>query len=192
MTQLAEGNGARIGDGGWAATLDDVRIRPYNVTDDARLRRMSAWLSRGSLYTRFFSGTPAIPEPYVRSLDGLDHWNREALAALLDDDLIGIAEYFRDRGRPWRAEIAMLVVDPWQRRGLGGLLLDCLSALALRRGITEFDAEVVFDNQGVIRAIRRRWPDVRSLKAEGSAHFRLPVAPPGPVRSGHAEGRHPG
>lgn len=160
------------------AVLDDVRIRPYGVTDRDRLRRMSDRLSAASLYTRFFSGTPRIPDHYVRLLEGLDHWHREALVALDRDEILGIAEYARDAARPWRADLAVLVADPWQRRGLGSALVGCLSELAGRRGITEFDADVILTNRQALLFVRNGWPAARSTRDGGSAHFRLPLPVP--------------
>ena len=136
MKQLDARDGARIDD-----ALNAVRIRPYGVTDQERVRRMSGRLSPASLYTRFFSGTPRLPEHYVGLLERLDHWDRDALVALDGDDIAGIAEYARDKKRPWRADVAVLVTDPWQRRGLGFVLMTCLIELAGRRGVTELDTE---------------------------------------------------
>lgn len=163
---------------GVLATVQDVRIRPYGIGDDERLRGMSGRLSGESLYTRFFSGTPAIPEMYVRSLYRLDHWDREAMVALLDGQMLGIAEYIRDRAEPWRAEIAVLIADPWQRRGLARRMVGFLAQLAERRGITEFDADVVLANRIAMSAIRTGWPGVRPSSEGGSAHYRLPLPLP--------------
>lgn len=175
MKQLDVRNGAHID-----ATLDDVRIRPYGITDRVRVHRMSDRLSGTSLYTRFFSGTPRIPDHYVGLLDALDHWDRDALVALDGDDIIGIAEYVRDGKRPWRADIAVLITDHWQRRGLGSTLVACLARLAGRRGITEFDADVVLTNRDAVQFVLHRWPAVRPTSEGGSAHFRLPFPVGGP------------
>ncbi|WP_245920233.1 GNAT family N-acetyltransferase [Actinomadura mexicana] len=156
----------------------DVRIRPYGVTDRDRVRRMSDRLSADSLYTRFFSGTPRLPDHYVGLLEGLDHWDREALVALDGDEVLGIAEYVRDTARTWRADLAVLVADPWQRRGLGSTLVGCLSELAGRRGITEFDADVILTNRQALMFVRSGWPAARSTRDGGSAHFRLPLPVP--------------
>jgi len=162
--------------------LWDVRVRPYGVTDAERLRGMSDRLSRQSLYTRFWSGAPSIPDYYVRAMARLDHWDREAVVALLDGEMIGIAEYARNAARPHRADLAVLIADPWQRRGLSRLLVSCLAALAERRGISEFDADVILENRAAMRAVLGGWPDVRSALKDGAAHYSLPLPMPVPAR----------
>lgn len=157
---------------------DDVRIRPYGHGDRERVRGMSERLSAASLYTRFFSGTPRIPDHYLRLLDRVDHWDRDALVALHGDEIVGVAEYVRDAGRPWRADVAVLVCDPWQRHGLGSALVRYLSRLAERRGVTEFDADVVLTNRGAALFLRRGWPAARSVPDGGSARYRLPLPMP--------------
>lgn len=166
MTQLTAGS---------VAQLSDVRIRPYGVTDDQRLRRMSERVTPTSLYRRFFTGTPKIPETYVRALHRLDHWDHEAMVALADDEMVGIAEYVRNRQVPCRAELAVLVADPWQRHGLARLLVTFLAQTAGLRGITEFDADVIPGNTGAMSAVRVGWPAVRPRHVDGSARFRLPL-----------------
>ncbi|MFG1998014.1 GNAT family N-acetyltransferase [Spirillospora sp. NPDC048911] len=189
MKQLDVGGVARVD---LPATVHDVRIRPYGIGDEQALRQMSDRLSRESLYTRFFSGTPAIPEAYVRALHRLDHWDREALVALLDGRMLGIAEYVRDREEPRRAEIAVMITDPWQRHGLGSRMVAFLSRLAERRGITEFGADVVLANRTAMSAIRAAWPAAKPAADGGSVHYRLPLPPafavpaPAPSRDGSA------
>nr|WP_235834253.1 GNAT family N-acetyltransferase [Actinomadura logoneensis] len=153
--------------------LADVRIRPFGSGDEARLRRMSDELSQGSLYTRFFSGTPRVPEPYVRKLGRLDHWDRDALVALHGDAMVGIAEYARVPSRPDEAEVAVLVADAWQRHGLGGLLTRLLLPLAARRGVTGFRAEVCSTNTGAIELIRHGWPSAHTVHDGGTSTFHL-------------------
>ncbi|GAA2109405.1 hypothetical protein GCM10009780_63890 [Actinomadura alba] len=163
------------------AGLADLRMRPYGVDDRDRLRRMSALLSPQSLYSRFFAGTPWIPEVYVRAMHAMDHWDHDALVAMIDDEIVGIAEYVRDREDPARAEIAVLVADSWQRHGVAGRLVRYLSHLAERRGITEFSADVMLGNAAALAAVKAGWPAARPRRDQGAARFRLPLAPPVPA-----------
>ncbi|WP_433331482.1 N-acetyltransferase family protein [Spirillospora sp. CA-294931] len=172
-----------VADGVHVAGLDDIRVRPYGVLDGERLRRMSRDLSRHSLYSRFFSGTPSLPEAYLTALNAIDHWNHEALVALLDGEIIGVAEYVRDRAEPRRAELAVLVTDPWQRRGLARRMVVNLAELAERRGIREFDAEVILGNREAMLALGSGWPAVRARSEDGAARYSLPLPIPFPARA---------
>jgi GNAT superfamily N-acetyltransferase len=158
--------------------LSDVRIRPYGHQDREKLHAMSTRLTGRSLYLRFFTGTLAIPENYLRSLDRVDHWNHDALIATFDGEIVGIAEYVRIPGDPGHAEVATLVADEWQHRGLGRHLIAYLSQLAGRRGISTFDADVMLENRIGIKAVERGWPDAARRFEGGAVHFRLPLAVP--------------
>ncbi|WP_026405109.1 GNAT family N-acetyltransferase [Actinomadura rifamycini] len=169
MTQLAVRGAARTG------PLDDVRVRPYGTADGARLRGLSDRLSTRSLYARFFSGTPRIPDHYVAIMNGLDHWDRDALVALRDGEMIGIAEYCRDADRPGLADLAVLVGDPWQRRGVATVLVRYLAQLAGRRGVRAFGADVLPDNREAVLALHGVWPDAVPAYRDGLARYVLPL-----------------
>ncbi|GLZ14019.1 hypothetical protein Acsp04_42540 [Actinomadura sp. NBRC 104425] len=159
------------------ASVDDVRIRPYGAHDEQRLLRMARRLSRRSLYHRFFAGVPHLPDGYVRSLRTLDHWDREAVAAVLDGELIGIAEYVRDTARPCHADLAVLVADAWQRHGLARILVTCLAELALRRRITVFRADLLLENREALAALRTMWATAHPTWSGNTARFHLPLTP---------------
>jgi GNAT superfamily N-acetyltransferase len=155
-----------------------VRIRPYDPhgeVDAERVRAMSAWISSRSLYERFFSGTPRLPEPYLRALTMVDHHDREALLALSGDTVVGIAEYVRNRRAPERADLAVLVADGWQRRGIARGLVTQLGRLAADRGIADFTADALQSNRPALAAIASVWPGARASREGTTATFTLPV-----------------
>lgn len=178
---------------------DHIRIRTYRDGDAALLRRMSAEVSARSLYHRFFAGVTGIPDSYLDSLTDVDHRDHAALVALRGDDhAIAIAEYRRDADHPSLADLGILVADQWQRRGVGGLLLDALGELALTHGITAFKADVLHDNLPARAAIRRHRPGAPATIGDGGVnHYLLDAerrrdpnssssrrSVPGPRRSG--------
>ncbi|WP_433179279.1 N-acetyltransferase family protein [Actinoallomurus sp. CA-150999] len=151
-----------------------VDLRPYDDGDREGVLAMR--LSRRSLYHRFFAGTPHIPAFYARTLDGIDHVDRDALVAVAGSEVVGIAEYTRDTGLPWRADLAVVVADPWQRQGVATRLIGDLTGSARRHGITELRADVLAGNHAARAAIHNLWP--RALVArgdEGTVIYRLPV-----------------
>jgi GNAT superfamily N-acetyltransferase len=84
----------------------------------------------------------------LRYVTDVDHRDHEALGALdhARGGGVGIARYVRDREDPHAAEIAVIVIDGWQGRGLGTELLARLSERACQEGIRRFTAAVAADN----------------------------------------------
>jgi len=68
---------------------------------------------------------------------------------------LGVARYIRDPDRPGSAEAVVAVIDEWQGRGLGGLLLRRLSRRARADGIETFTATVVTGNRSILRLLQR-------------------------------------
>lgn len=80
-----------------------------------------------------------------------DHF---AIGAISDDGPLATARFFRLDGGT-RAEIAVTIIDPWQRRGLGHVLVRALVDTARERGITCLVALVHPGNAGMRRLLER-------------------------------------
>ena len=135
----------------------EVLIRPVRGTDAPLLADGFARLSARSRWMRFLGAKKALSAAELRYLTEVDHHDREALGAL---DLVtgrgvGIARYVRDAADPRAAEIAVTVVDDWQRLGLGTVLLTQLADRARAAGIVRFTALVSTENDAGIRLLRR-------------------------------------
>ena len=76
----------------------------------------------------------------------MDHGDHEALAVLDGDEILALASWDRPAHGSDDAEIAVLVEDAWQHKGLGRSLVRMLTAEAARRGITVINATVLADN----------------------------------------------
>jgi GNAT superfamily N-acetyltransferase len=174
MTLLYERPTTSTGQGIAAAPM---LIRPYESADGdgERVEAMSARLSEHSLYGRFFAGTPKLPPMYLAALEKADHHDREVLLAVSAGAVIGIAEYVRAADAPDRADLAVLVADDWQRRGIGRRLVTALACLAADRGITTFAADALTSNRSALAAIAALWPGARADRADATAAFALPV-----------------
>ena len=83
------------------------------------------------------------------------------------EELVALAEW-RLNPDDNMAEVAFLVRDEWQRRGLGRLLLDYLIELAMERGIAGFTAEVLATNQAMLHVFQQCRQTVRTHLAEGT------------------------
>jgi GNAT superfamily N-acetyltransferase len=135
-----------------------VATRPVQPEDDVLFRRLWPRLSPDTVYRRFHSPIHGLPADAVRRLVTVDHDRREAVAAIVGGEVVGIARYDRSPDDPSTAEFAILVEDAWQGLGLGRQLLTELVALAAGRGVATLTATVQPDNDRVIGLIRRLLP----------------------------------
>ena len=136
-----------LGDGG------TVRLRPIRPDDADLLREMHARLSPDTVYMRFFSMVRTLAARDVERLTQVDHEDRVALVALLREQMVGVVRFDRMPGTA-DAEVAVVVEDAHQGRGLGPLLLEHLAAAARERGIERFVADVLPSNRRMIEVFR--------------------------------------
>jgi acetyltransferase len=124
-----------------------LTLRPVAPGDLPAIARAYKGLSRQSLYQRFFTLMPD-PTPLVaQHLALVDHRDHEGFVVLEDDLVVGMAQWDRRRGHPDEAEVAITVVDSWQRHGLGRALIRALAGDAHRHGISTLTAEVLTENR---------------------------------------------
>ncbi|HEV7187463.1 MAG TPA: GNAT family N-acetyltransferase [Blastococcus sp.] len=154
-----------------------VATRPVRPDDDARFRRLWPRLSPDTVYRRFHSPLRGLPADTVRRLVTVDHDRREAVAALVGGEVVGVARYDRSPADPATAEFAIVVEDAWQGAGLGRQLLTELVALASTRGITTLTATVQRDNDRVIGLIRRLLPRSTFTPDQDVFDVRSPLGP---------------
>src|ERR1700736_1895135 len=116
--------------------MKPIGIRPLEADDDEALRSLFTRLSPTTGYMRFFQPIRPPSGEALHHFAEVDHDRREALAAVVGDEIVGVARYDRDVDDPRRAEIAVLVEDAWQGNRVGTLLLSRLTERATERGIT--------------------------------------------------------
>jgi GNAT superfamily N-acetyltransferase len=154
-----------------------VRVRQGHSSDRELLLRGFERLSPESRYRRFLVPMSELTEDMVRYLTEIDHHNHEAMIALdaSSGEGIGVARYVRDHRRPEAAEVAVTVIDDWQGRGLGTLLLDVISARAREEGITTFTAVMLATNDEMMDLFKRLDP-VRIVDREaGVVEIEVPI-----------------
>lgn len=135
-----------------------VRVRPIRPEDEAGLVSLYGRLSEHTAYQRFFAVMRRLPPDWAHFLANVDYRRRFALVAERLDGgpsaLIAVARY-EPAGDPDVAEIALVVQDDWQERGLGTLLLGDLLRAAAANGITRLRAWVLADNRRMLDLLAR-------------------------------------
>jgi RimJ/RimL family protein N-acetyltransferase len=125
-----------------------VRVRSIHDEDSALLADIFARLSPASRLARFLVPKWGLTASELRYLTEVDHHNHEAVIALtrLRGEPVGVARFVRDSGDPTSAEVAVEVVDEWQGRGVGSLMVRRLAARARSEDVTQFTALMSADN----------------------------------------------
>jgi RimJ/RimL family protein N-acetyltransferase len=155
-----------------------LRIRPVRAEDKALILEAFARLSSRSRYLRFFAPLHDLSEPMLTALTlaDPDHFAWVALACEGDHEAVaGVARYVRLKD-PHSAELALTVVDAYQGRGIGHLLLDALVLEAVQAGLSRFEGEILGDNLA-IRAVLAAAGARLHLNDHGSVGFTLDLAP---------------
>jgi GNAT superfamily N-acetyltransferase len=151
-----------------------VRIRPIVPGDKQHLIDGFGRLSEQSRYRRFLSPMDDLSPELLRQLTEIDYTDHFAWIAFSMDlpghPGLGVARYVRVPGEAEVAEAAVTVVDDFQRRGLGTLLLQALGAVALENGIKRFRGYALADNRAI-----RELTDGASITHEAPGMVRIEV-----------------
>jgi acetate---CoA ligase (ADP-forming) len=147
-----------------------VGVRPACPQDAAGLRRLFEGLSAESRYLRFFSAAVDVPLVVGWAAD-VDQRRRGGLVAVAGPQgrIVAHAGWERERDHPERAEVALVIDDDFQRRGLGTILLGQLAVSARGRGVELLVAEVLPGNHPMIQVFRDSGFDVRVRSLPGGA-----------------------
>ncbi len=161
-----------------------ARIRPITTEDAGRLVSFYEQVSDESKYYRFFAPYPRLSARDVHRFTHHDHVDRVGLAATVGEEFIGTVRYDRigPDGRPAsapadEAEVAFLVQDAHQGRGVASALLEHIGAVARERGIRRFAAEVLPANTKMIKVFTDAGYQQKRSFEDGSVHLTLDLEP---------------
>jgi len=170
-----------------------ARIRPIRPDDAGRLVEFYEAVSDESKYYRFFAPYPRLSDRDVQRFTHHDYVDRVGLAALVNDRFIATVRYDRidpDSGRPAAlapgtppgagprtAEVAFLVQDAHQGRGVASALLEHIAAVARERGVDRFTAELLPDNRRMAKVFTDAGYTQSRSYADGVLHLELDLEP---------------
>lgn len=152
-----------------------VHLRPIRPGDAPAIVALHARFSERTRYLRYFSPYPRIPARDLKRFTEVDHRAREAFVAELGDRLIAVGRY--ESLSADEAEVAFVVEDAHQRRGLGSVLLEHLAAAAREERVARFVAEVLPENGTMLRVFSDAGYTVDRSYADGVVHLTFEIAP---------------
>ena len=136
-----------------------VRIRAVRADDKERLQCAFERLSPATINRRFFHPKKELTSEELRMATELDFRDHVSLAMTVEEKsserLIAVARFVRVAAAADRAELALTVVDEYQHRGAGTLLLDELVAVARWMGVRELVALVLDENRDMLELLQK-------------------------------------
>ncbi|MEU9799338.1 GNAT family N-acetyltransferase [Streptomyces sp. NPDC051000] len=161
-----------------------ARIRPITTEDAGRLVSFYEQVSDESKYYRFFAPYPRLSDRDVHRFTHHDHVDRVGLAATIGGEFIATVRFDRigPDGRPAsapadEAEVAFLVQDAHQGRGVASALLEHIGAVARERGIHRFAAEVLPANGKMIKVFTDAGYQQKRSFEDGAVRLTLDLEP---------------
>ena len=159
--------------------LDDgtkINLRPIMPTDEPRVRDLFYALSQQTIYYRFGQHLNRVPQKQILDFVYINHRQDVAIVATLPEahgeEIIAIGRYYLDE-KTNRAEVAFVVRDQWQNRGIGTFLLKYLITIARRAGIAGFTAEVLRENKRMQAVFNHSSCKVQSNLGDDAYSFQL-------------------
>jgi RimJ/RimL family protein N-acetyltransferase len=155
-----------------------LEVRPIRPDDAVGLIEFHQGLSFETVYRRFFGVHPRLSPGEAEHFCTVDSIDRFALVAVVNGQIVGVARMERIEPAS-TAEVAFVVADKFQHRGLGRLLAQRLAAAARDRGVQQFVADTLPDNQPMLRLLPDAGFDVTVAMVDGVARLTCPISPAG-------------
>ena len=155
---------------------EGILLRPAKISDEPLFKDFFYSLSEQSLYRRFVSVRQDMPHERLQDFVVVDYTKRMALLALIEgkgrEEMVGLGEFaLLPHGHV--AEIALVVRDDYQGRGIGTELLAYLAFLARKQGLMGFTAEVLVDNKPVLHLLEKMGFDIEKRKEAGVYEMKI-------------------
>ena len=152
-----------------------AHLRPIRPSDADMLVEFYERVSPESKYLRFFAPYPKLSQRDVARFTQVDYVDRVALIVTVADQMIAVGRY--DRLDDNEAEVAFLVEDAHQGRGIAQLLLEHLAEAARERGINRFVAEVLPQNRRMAQIFAEAGYRVSKGIQDGVLAVEFPILP---------------
>jgi acetyl coenzyme A synthetase (ADP forming)-like protein len=167
-----------------------LHLRPIQREDEEKLLALFHRLSRHTVYLRFHHVLAQMSKEEVKRFCTVDYNDAFALVATLGEDMeekiIAVGRYYRLPRRD-AAEIALVVEDAYQGKGIGTHLVEQLTSIAREKGIRLFEAEVLAENEEVMKMLKDSGFKVAQELEYGVYRVVLDIAPTQVVEERSAE-----
>jgi acyl-CoA hydrolase/GNAT superfamily N-acetyltransferase len=154
----------------------EVLLRPVRISDEPLLKDFFYSLSDQSLYKRFMSARVDMPHDRLQPYVVIDYTNAMAILATVQQDskemALGLGQYWIDE-KSHTAEVAFAVMDAYQGKGIGTVMMSYLTYLAKRQGLQGFVADVLADNRNMLSIFEKQGFDIERRLEEGTYRLKM-------------------
>lgn len=148
----------------------EILLRPVKISDEPLLKDFFYSLSDNSLYRRFISVRKDMPHERLQDFTIIDYSKEMVILAVINrlekEEVVGVGQYGIDEATH-TAEVAVVVKDDYQNKGIGTELLAYLTYLAKKQGLLGFTAEVLTENKPMLHLFEKMGFDIETRSAEG-------------------------
>jgi len=153
-----------------------VSFRSIRPTDEPNMRDLLYNLSKETIYYRFMSHQQGFNHRQIQDFVYIDHRHDAAIVGTVPEahgeEIVAVGRYYLNK-KTNKAEVAFVIHDDWQNKGLGSFMFCHLIAIAKRNGIAGFSAEVLRDNRRMQAIFNHSGYKVKSRLEEGVASFEI-------------------
>jgi len=154
----------------------EILLRPVRISDEPFLKEFFYSLSDQSIYRRFISARTDMPHERLQEFVVIDYTAEMVILAVIREEereiVVGVGQYGIDP-QTHTAEVALVVRDDHQKRGIGTELLNYLTYLAKREGLLGFSAEVLVENQAMMHLFESAGFAIEKKRGAGVYELRM-------------------
>jgi acyl-CoA hydrolase/GNAT superfamily N-acetyltransferase len=136
----------------------NLLLRPVKLSDEHLLKDFFYSLSNDSLYRRFISTRVDMHHDRLQPFVVIDYTKEMVILAMLEREekelIVGMAQYLIDENAH-SAEVAFVVRDDYQGKGIGAVLLSYITYLAKKSGLLGFTAAVLMENRQMLQLFEK-------------------------------------
>ena len=158
----------------------EVFLRPVKISDEPILKDFFYALSDQSMHRRFISFRRDMPHNQLQKYVAIDYTREMIILGVIKSDdkeeIVGLGQYGINKDAH-TAEVAFVVKDEYQNKGVGSELLSYLTYLAQTQGLLGFTAEVLMENQTMLHLFEKAGFDIERRSDSGIHELKISFRP---------------
>ena len=156
----------------------DLSSGPSDPSDEDLIKGMFYSFSEQTKYLRYHGTLKSMPHNKLQVFCNVDYDTEMALVVVRGDagheEIVAVGRYMTDPAQAG-AEMAFVVRDDWQRKGVGTYLFHRLIEIGKQAGIREFNADVLPENSGMLKIFHRSGLNTETTTDEGVVRVTMQV-----------------